>query len=276
MGKSAFSIMDSDAWNALAEKIAEIARSIPPELVSSVLPRLIAWDSANSALSRAVALANIQNPQVRAELGALFDLWQQRCPEIPGSGLALAIQASLSLNQQHDQVQVDLTWTGPETDAIPLRRTDGALLQLIGAARESLLIVSFAVYKIQAVVESLEIALGQGVGLKIVLEQPDPSSGKLTFAGMPALGRNVLERAEIYTWPLEHRPRSRNGKHGSLHAKIALADNRFLFISSANLTEYAMNLNMEMGVLIQGGKLPGQVGRHFEELINRQILSRMG
>jgi len=265
--------MDSDAWNALAERIAEIARSIPPELVISMLPSLIAWDSANPALSKAKALANIHNPLARADLGSLIDLWQQRCPEIPGSGLALAIQSSLALHQQHDQVQVNLTWTGPETDAIPLRRTDGALLQLIGAATESLLIVSFAVYKIQAIAEALQAALDRGVRLKIVLEHPDQSQGKLTFSGMPAFGREVLQRAKIYTWPLENRPISSDGKHGSLHAKIALADRRLLFISSANLTEYAMNLNMEMGVLIQGGDLPGQVGRHFEELINRKILS---
>jgi phosphatidylserine/phosphatidylglycerophosphate/cardiolipin synthase-like enzyme len=264
--------MDNDSWNALAGKIAEIARSFPHELVSAVLPRLMTWDNAKPELSRAKALVNIHNPQVRADFGALFDLWQRRCPEIPGSALALALQSSLALHQQQDQMQVDLTWTGPETDAIPLRRTDGALLQLIGAASESLLIVSFAVYKIQIVAEALQSAIERGVRLKIVLEQPDQSKGNLIFSGMPAFGREVLQRSEIYTWPLEVRPISSNGKHGSLHAKIALADRRLLFISSANLTEYAMNLNMEMGVLIQGGELPEQVGQHFEELIHNNIL----
>ncbi len=41
-----------------------------------------------------------------------------------------------------------------------------------------------------------------------------------------------------------------------------------------NLTEYAMDLNMEMGVLIQGGRQPVAVARHIEELISSGILRR--
>jgi hypothetical protein len=42
-----------------------------------------------------------------------------------------------------------------------------------------------------------------------------------------------------------------------------LADGRSLLISSANLTEYAMTLNMGMGLLIHGGALPAQVEAHL-------------
>ena len=41
----------------------------------------------------------------------------------------------------------------------------------------------------------------------------------------------------------------------------------------ANLTEYAMNWNMEMGVLIQGGELPTLVHQHFQELISLGYLA---
>jgi phosphatidylserine/phosphatidylglycerophosphate/cardiolipin synthase-like enzyme len=51
-----------------------------------------------------------------------------------------------------------------------------------------------------------------------------------------------------------------------LHAKIALADGRAMLISSANLTEYAMTLNMEMGILVRGGSLPVQVEKHLKRL----------
>jgi len=50
-----------------------------------------------------------------------------------------------------------------------------------------------------------------------------------------------------------------------LHAKLAVADGESLFISSANLTNAAMQLNMELGVLICGGELPAQVVKHFDE-----------
>jgi cardiolipin synthase A/B len=61
-------------------------------------------------------------------------------------------------------------------------------------------------------------------------------------------------------------------RSGSLHAKCAVADDDLLFITSANLTEFAMNLNMELGILVRGGELPGQVRLHFERLIGAGAL----
>lgn len=37
-----------------------------------------------------------------------------------------------------------------------------------------------------------------------------------------------------------------------------------------------MNLNMELGVLIRGGELPGQARQHFEWLIGAGALRRVG
>lgn len=49
-------------------------------------------------------------------------------------------------------------------------------------------------------------------------------------------------------------------------------DEALLFISSANLTEYALTLNMELSVLINGGPLPGEVTAHFKRLIEDKVL----
>ncbi len=52
----------------------------------------------------------------------------------------------------------------------------------------------------------------------------------------------------------------------------AVADGRALLISSANLTEFAMTLNMEMGLLLWGGEWPSRVEQHFDHLIRQSIL----
>ena len=54
-----------------------------------------------------------------------------------------------------------------------------------------------------------------------------------------------------------------------------MADSRWLFLSSANLTEYAFTVNMELGVLISDGPLPGQVEMHFDQLIQAGVLARV-
>lgn len=264
----------SPKFQALSEKIAAIVAATPPDLIHSILLKLPEWDARNWQLSQTRTLASIHHPQVRADLSSLFALWEQTLPDLPGTALALALSSALAAQLQSRPAQVDLVWTGPESKVLPLRRTDQALLQLIHGAKSQLLIVSFAVYKIEPIAKALAAALARGVVLKIILESPEHSQGKLTFAGEKAFGADVLSAAQVYVWPLEKRLQSPDGKYGSLHAKLAVADGKILFISSANLTEYAMNLNMEMGVLVHGGKLPRDTERHFEELIGRGEIQR--
>lgn len=105
-----------------------------------------------------------------------------------------------------------------------------------------------------------------------MIESPLESEGKLAYDGLVALGPGVAERAHVYRWPLQQRPVDEGGRRGSLHVKCAVADERSLLISSANLTAHALTLNMEMGLLITGGLLPHQVAQHFESLIRAGTL----
>jgi phosphatidylserine/phosphatidylglycerophosphate/cardiolipin synthase-like enzyme len=77
----------------------------------------------------------------------------------------------------------------------------------------------------------------------------------------------VAACSAVYYWPKEKRGQDDKGKLGILHVKCAVADGRWLFLSSANLTEYAFTINMEMGVLVTGGKMPAQVQEHFDKLV---------
>ena len=63
----------------------------------------------------------------------------------------------------------------------------------------------------------------------------------------------------VYYWPKDQRGRDDNGKLGILPVKCAVADGRWLFLSSTNLTEYAFMVNMELGLLVTECNLPGQV-----------------
>ena len=53
-----------------------------------------------------------------------------------------------------------------------------------------------------------------------------------------------------------------------------MADQATAFISSANLTEYALSLNMELGMLVKGGSLPRELAAHLRGLIQGRILVR--
>ena len=56
------------------------------------------------------------------------------------------------------------------------------------------------------------------------------------------------------------------------HAKVAVADGDVCFITSANLTGYAMEQNMEAGVLISGGAVPHTLADHLISLLQAKII----
>jgi phosphatidylserine/phosphatidylglycerophosphate/cardiolipin synthase-like enzyme len=256
----------------LSQKISNFALTTPKDLVQDIIKHLNQWDQSNWDYASAELLARIYPAQVKADLHELLTIWHQNAPEMPAAALAVALSACLHTIQ--NQSKMDLVWTGPDSKVLPYRRTDQTLLQVIRNAQSNLLIVSFAVYKIPSIAIALEETIKRGVKTTIILEDPHISAGKISYTGFNSFKSQTLEKAHFYIWLLENRLQTENGQYGSLHAKLAVADEQSLFLTSANLTEYAMELNIEMGVLIQGGELPIQLVRHFEALITSGVLTR--
>jgi phosphatidylserine/phosphatidylglycerophosphate/cardiolipin synthase-like enzyme len=204
------------------------------------------------------------------------DLWQGRAAGVTPEAVALALRTAAHAEKAHREGQtVELVWTGPGTEAHPLRRTEQAVLQVLDSARQRITLVSYAVYRIPNVCEALVRAARRGVQINVIVETPDKLEGENEYSTLRALGDDVAACSAGYFWPKEKRGQDDKSKVGILHVKCAVADGRWLFLSSANLTEYAFTINMELGVLVTGGKLPGQVQEHFERLIDRRILARL-
>lgn len=257
----------------LAEKIYALAARLPEALVATLVAPFFQPEPDPSV---SPFITTLPHPAIQAEMESLVHLWQTEHLDINAPGLALAFLTAAHAAREHRAAQaLELVWTGPRAASLPLRRTDQALLQLIQEAQTRLWIISFAVYKAQPFLDALLTAAQRGVTVFLLLETPDASADKINYDPLPALGEELRAYAHLYVWPKEKRALSPDGKHGSLHAKAAIADGQTLLISSANLTEYAMNLNMELGVLIRGGSLPGQVEGHFETLKREGVVVMM-
>jgi phosphatidylserine/phosphatidylglycerophosphate/cardiolipin synthase-like enzyme len=66
-----------------------------------------------------------------------------------------------------------------------------------------------------------------------------------------------------------------DGPTGVLHAKAVIADLKILFVTSANLTEAAFDKNVEMGLLARDPALALSAVRHFQVLIERELVRRL-
>lgn len=251
--------------------IADFVKTTPPETIQLVVDALARWDSQETAINQVNLLNSIHSPETKARVNKLLEAWRQEFPQLPPQGLALAINSSWMTLDSLPESTVELVWSGPNL-LFPLRRTDQALLELINGARHRLLLVSFAVYKVQPIVEALENALRRNVEVIICLEDAAESQGKVSFSGIKAFSSSLFRLASFYDWPVENRPHSQDGRFGSLHAKVAVADRARALISSANLTEYAMDMNIEMGVLLEDEGLGEKIDRLFADMIIRGIL----
>jgi phosphatidylserine/phosphatidylglycerophosphate/cardiolipin synthase-like enzyme len=185
--------------------------------------------------------------------------------------LILSVAAASEKTHRGSQ-SIELVWTGPDSTVIPIRLTEQALLELIKSATKQLLMVSYAVYKIPRICEALVGAAERDVSIRIIIEEPDRHQGETAYRNIDALGEAVAARSAIFLWPSEKREKDIGGKPGILHVKCAVADAHMLLLSSANLTEYAFTVNMELGLLVTGGNLPEQIVRLFDRMIEAKVL----
>jgi len=218
------------------------------------------------SLARTVATTHY-----RGTVEELVDVWSQHS-DISPEALAIAVECAAERVEWARQEELSLVWSGPATDAVPVRRSDQALLQLVRAAKSRLIIVSYAVYSVPEIAKALVTAARRGVEVAVVLESAEESEGNVSYEMAQALGGRVADHVTFYTWPADRRPRTPSGRVASLHAKCAVADGRRLLISSANLTDAALRLNMELGLLVSEGPIPARLQSHLEQLIARRDL----
>jgi len=229
------------------------------------------WPTERSRIIKCLSHAHY-----RSLAADFLDTWRASEPQLPPQAVAMALLTAAHVEEMHRKSQsLELVWTGPDGGGAPFRHTEQAILQVLDSAKERITLVSYAVYRIPHVRESLVRAAGRGVRIKVILETPNRCEGQNEYDTLQALGGEVASCATVYYWPESSRPKANNDKHGILHVKCAVADGRWLFLSSANLTEQAFTINMELGLLLTGGPLPGQVEQQFDRLIGEGVLEKV-
>jgi phosphatidylserine/phosphatidylglycerophosphate/cardiolipin synthase-like enzyme len=94
------------------------------------------------------------------------------------------------------------------------------------------------------------------------------------------LVRKFADRFWGTEWPGETRPQVfydprslyMEGPGGVLHAKAVVADDEAVFVTSANLTEAALDRNIELGILLRDRSLALSIASFFKVLIEQRYL----
>lgn len=173
----------------------------------------------------------------------------------------------------------DLVWSGPEVAGLHARDTRRVYEELLGAAERSLWASTYAFFDgpkaFQVICQRMDAVPDLQVTLLLNIER---KHGDTTAAD--ALVRRFTDRFWGEEWPGARRPsvfydpRSLElpRSAGVLHAKAVVKDDEAVFITSANLTEAALDRNIELGLLVRDAALAATVVGHFRGLIDKGLL----
>ena len=202
----------------------------------------------------------------RSTLDRVLSCWDQEA--IPGDLLAgILLGAAHARQKAQRESSVELVWTGPTTPFVATRRTEQVLLDLIRRAESDLFLVSFVAYDVPSVTDEVNAAARRGVEIRLLLEASESHGGSLSVDPVATM-RSKVPSALLYVWTDRPAPFTA----GRVHAKVAVADGSTAFLTSANLTGHALEKNMEAGVVINGGPLPGRLRSHLHALIDTKII----
>jgi len=250
--------------DALLGAISAIAQLVSPDKIRAIAARIRQVDplTAQNAL-----VGVVSTPSAVGALDQLVATW--RLTAVTSGELAsMLLVASHVLSRAVAQQSTELVWTGPTTPFVAARRTEQALLQVINAAESRLFITSFVAYDISTIVKAMNSAIERGVAVSMLLELSQSHGGSISFDAIGKM-RSLLPDASLFAWHEKADPY----KDGKVHAKVAVADGRLCFITSANLTGHAMDKNMEAGVLISGGEVPRMLDDHLRSMIDMRVIA---
>ena len=248
----------------LLDAIAALVSLLSPEKVQAVAAQVRRTEAskATTALPSVVG-----TPVASGVVEQLAAAWKNT--KVSSDELASMLIAANHVHTKVVSVQsTELVWTGPTTPFVSARRTEQALLQVINSAEQTLFIISFVAYDVSTIVKALNAANDRGVTISMLLESSHENGGSISIDVIGKM-RGLVPGARLYAW----RDKAESFTNGRVHAKVAVADKISCFITSANLTGYAMEKNMEAGVLISGGSIAKLLDEHLRSLIHLRIVT---
>lgn len=173
----------------------------------------------------------------------------------------------------------DLVWSGPEVPGLHARDTRRVYEELLGTAKRSIWASTYAFFDGPKAFEVLARRMEATPALRVtLLLNIQRKRGDTTASEQ--LVRRFADHFWKTDWPGSSRPSvfydpralDLEGPGGVLHAKAVVADDESVFITSANLTEAALDRNIELGVLIRDRAVALAVAGYFRNLIDRDLL----
>lgn len=251
--------------------LLDLPAHLRKRLVSALESRLFAPPYCVTSLRSVLGIREGGNDVV----GALLEL-----ERLGTSGLAAAAWIRTVEEATSRTPRPDLVWSGPEVPGLHARDTRRVYEELLGSAERSIWASTYAFFDGPKAFEVLARRMDERSELRVtLLLNIQRRKGDTTVAEQ--LVRRFADRFWGTDWPGSSRPSvyydaralETERPAGVLHAKAVVADDEMVFVTSANLTEAALDRNIELGLLVRDRALAASVSSHLRGLIDRGLLS---
>lgn len=254
-----------DIWTVIADLVIEVHL----DGIFALAERLAMLESFARFQDRKRTLEHLVDPK---DLDDFERAWASSSSITPKEIASAIKAASITAGIVEKRSTVDMVWTGPSTMMVPSRRTEQVFLEVLKEAKKNVFIVSFVAYNVERILVALKDAIDRGVNVSILFESTKAHGGKIDIDSLASFSKRLPD-ASFYFWASDDK--EGEGYMGSVHAKCVVADGEVAFITSANLTSAALERNMELGVLIEGGSVPDRLYRHLQALSATGVIEKI-
>lgn len=257
------------------DRLADVARSLADadalDDICDALERKELTVATGSAVRHRLAGGRSRiNRLIRETQG----FWIETFPDLGATAIAAALRAASAAAhiERTSASTVQLVWTGPLVEGSFLRSTLPVMEEVIRGAKQRLLIVGYwlSLYGsqggVQELIELIANAAKAGVTVTCVFDSGKKPYGDDNLTALVRGWPDSVDLPTILAW--DH---NSSDPHRKLHAKVLVADRRDSLVTSANLTQHAFDINMEMGVRVSG-RPARRIAKHFELLAARGVL----
>jgi len=179
--------------------------------------------------------------------------------------------------------EAQLVWSGDAHDDEAIRDTRVVLDDMFRRAERHVLIATYVIYDGLAIFKGLVERMRANPDLEVDLYVNLFSKSGTTDEERQDVS-DYLDNFRRQHWPSDLRlptiyydPETRKLGHDrySLHAKCAVVDDRWAFVTSANFTEAAQERNIEVGVVLDHPGIAQSLVARFEALREKRVFRRM-
>lgn len=257
----------------MTEALLGLPAHIRQRLVSALKSGLLPVPCSGQTLRSVLSLRNTADDLANA-LEGLSD------QGFTGPAIATLIEA---VNHAAARTSVpDIVWSGPTVPGIHARDTRRVYDELLGSAKRSVWLSTFAFFDGPQAFKVLARRMEEIPDLKVrILLNVQRSKRDTTRSD--DLVRRFANGFWDSEWPGSNRPAvyydprslELSGADAVLHAKAVVSDDEAVFVTSANLTESALDRNIELGLLVRERTVALTVANHFQALIDREVLHKL-